>query len=112
MEQTLRLWRNHKVCDEACSSRFTKNRHPLWIATELTDIPLHPLERGDGVHHSEVRGPAPVGFLCQLRIGEESEQAQTVVERHDDRAFLCKRLAVVHGLRAGAGIVTAAVNPD
>src|SRR5207244_4114186 len=41
----------------------------------------------------------------------EAEHTQPVIKGDDHRAFFGQRLAIVHRLRAGAGVVTAAINP-
>ena len=49
--------------------------------------------------------------LRQLRMREEAEDAEAVVERDDDDALAGEGLAVVPRLGAGAGLEAAAVDP-
>src|SRR5262249_21393575 len=112
VEQSFGLWNGHKVRDESRAGGLAEDGHALRIAAERDDVSLYPLQRGDHVHDAEVARAAAVGFLGQLGIREESEQAKAGVQGQHHGALPGQYLAIVLGLRAGAGVVPAAINPD
>src|SRR6185436_18939456 len=79
---------------------------------ERRDVALRPLQRGDRVHHPVVAGACVAGFLREIRVREEPERAEAVVDRDDDRTLGGEVLAVVPGEAAGAAGEAAAVDPQ
>jgi len=66
--------------------------HPLeaahlgWIATEVPDIPLHPVERGSLIQQTSVGN----AVIADLGASEETESAEPVLDAHVDH--LARRL--------------------
>jgi hypothetical protein len=69
------------------------------------------MEDGDDVQQAVVAGCAEVVLGGQLRVRQEAERSQAVVERHHDDPARGERGAVVDVLRAVAVPVAAAVDP-
>ena len=89
--------------------RLTSDRHLPWIATERSDVLLHPLQRGDLVEHAGIAG------LDELRevVGEvaEAERPEPVVDRHSHHTVACECCAVIHVIDPAPGVEHAAVDP-
>ena len=84
------------------------DRHPCRVATEGSDVVLHPLQRRDLVLQAEVGGAGlDVGLGEQEALGGEP-----VVDRHAHDAVAGERRPVVLQDRAGAVHERAAVDPD
>ena len=65
--------------------RHAEQRHVARVAAKHGDVLAHPLERGDLIEQS-LLGQSP---LCsERRMPEEPEDAEPVVERHNDHAVL------------------------
>ena len=94
------------------SRRLAENRDLSRISAEVRDVRPNPLERSDVIHQPVVSRGAPVRLLGQLRMGEESEHSQAVVDGHQDHAFLGQFLPVVQRHRAGTVPEASAVDPN
>ena len=68
------------------------------IAAEGRDIGLHPLQRGEVVHHAVVGERLARLLGGQRRVGEEAEAAQAVVDGDQHHAALGEVGAVVDGV--------------
>jgi hypothetical protein len=110
--QPFGLRRPEQGRDHDRAGRFAEDRHVAGVAAEGFDVALHPFERGNRIHHSVVAGGIAAGLARELRVREEAESAEAIVQRDDDGAFLRQTLAVVTGLRARAAREAAAIDPD
>ena len=71
-EQALCQWRGtkHATADSTC--RLTEDGHLRGIATEVSDITLHPLQGVDLVQQAIVAGMSLGRLLRQFRMGHET----------------------------------------
>ena len=63
------------------------------VAAESLDVILYPLDGSHLVHESIVAGTLVGCFLRELWVGEESEDALTIVGCDGDDALACHRIA-------------------
>ena len=80
------------------------------VAAERGDVRLHPLQRRHLVQHPLVAGRVPARLARQLRVREEAEDAEPVVDGHEHDAPAGERLTVVPRFRAGSCLEAAAVD--
>src|SRR5690606_18165041 len=89
-----------------------RDRHAFRVAAESGDVPLHPLERRVLVEQRVVAGRLVRALLGQLRMREQTEDAEPIVQGHRDDALLRHAGAVITGLGTVARDETAAVDID
>src|SRR5205814_2285872 len=65
---------------------FARDRDLAGIATEGPDVPPHPAQCGDQVEHAVIAGGVVRRFRGELRMGEEAEGVEAVIDRDDDDA--------------------------
>ena len=87
-------------------------RDVVGIAAELRDVALDPLQRRDLIEETVVARRMMRRFGRQLRMGEEAQGADPVVEVDEDDAFPGEVFASVHRHPARAEREAAAVDVD
>ena len=90
---------------------FAEDRDPRRVPAKRRDIALNPPEAGHHVEQAVVAGRVRRRFRTQLGVREEPRHAHTVGEAHKDDAARGQFRAVVHGVRRGAAVEAAAVDP-
>ena len=91
---------------------LTGDGDPLRVAAEGGNILFYPLAGFAHIVQGIVAGSAAALF-CQIRVGEEAQEAQTVVDGHNNNILPSgKACAVADHLAAASGHHAAAVNPD
>jgi len=105
MEQPFCQRRYHQLAYRHSTGRLAENGDAVRIAAKRGYVPPHPFERGDLIHQAVVAGSQPW-------ISKKSECSDTIVERDDDRAFVCQIVAPVIFFSSGAVIEAAPENPD
>src|SRR5690348_13491234 len=107
-EQLLRKRRSHQGANGNRSCRFARDGDALRVAAERRDILLYPAERCHLVEETVVARCVMARFLRQIRMREETEDAQAIVDGNRHDAFATRALAIVAGLRAVALLKAAA----
>ena len=93
------------------AGRLAHQGHPARIAAEPGDVGLHEGQGLDDVEQCEVARILFAVAVLELRLVQEPEDAQPVVERHHDGILAAgERRAVVDGIRRVAGDVAATVD--
>ncbi len=78
----------------------------------MGDVFLDPFEGFDLVKDAVVAGNVIGAFLGKVRMGEESEYAETIVDGDEHDVFVSPFLSVKLGFGAPAFAVAAAMNPE
>ena len=73
---------------------------------------MNPLDRRQLVINALVTGAAVAILLGQGRMGEETEQSQTIVDRHEDDAALCPGFTVKGRIIAATAGISATMDPQ
>jgi hypothetical protein len=90
-EQARRGRRRELVADARTAGRLSEDRHVVRIAAEGPYVPLHPAQRCLLILQSVV-----ARARAERRVGQEPEDAQAVVHRHDNFVpGLCKQQRVI-----------------
>ena len=97
--------------DGTAAGALAEDHHVIGIAAELGDILLDPLQALDHVQDTVVTGNAVRALGGKLRMSEEAEDAETVVDGHEDDAVRGELLTVELGLGAPAFAIAAAMDP-
>ena len=112
-------WKRPLACGDArehahrdAARRLPEDRHPVGIAAEGRDVPLHPLQAGDEVQEAVVAGSLVRRLRGQLGMREEAERPHAVVDAHEHDPLAREVLAVVDRAGGGAEGEPAAVDPD
>src|SRR5438309_1756318 len=100
--KAFREWRRHLRAYRKRACRLAENRHIAWITSEGGDILVYPAQSRRLIHQSVVAGCIVAGFLCQLRMGEETEDPELVVQVHNHDAFSRQVLSLLSWLRSSA----------
>lgn len=88
------------------------HRDPARVAAEPGDVLAHPAQGRDLVKEASLAGrlESAAGHIGQV---QEPKRAEPVVERHHDESVPGQHRAIARNLvRAGAGRVSAAMDPD
>ncbi len=111
LKQSLRLGRHHQTQDADAAGRFAEDGDALGIAAEGRDIAFDPAKTFDLVEQAVVARNLGVRFLAERRMRQETEKAQTIIDRDDHTAQPGERFAVVDRLGGGSDDEAAAMNP-
>jgi hypothetical protein len=111
MVQASRIRRGHQIEDGLPARRFPRDCDRARIATERSDVSLHPLQGGALVQITVV-SMRPVFCRRQCRMGEEPEAPQTIVDADEDDTLLRESRPIGKGIPRTAVDEAAAVDPD
>ena len=75
MEQAARQRRQHQQSDILRAGRLPEDRDVVGIASEVRNVRLHPLQRGDLVHDAVIARGVLKRFRRQRRQRSEAENA-------------------------------------
>ena len=108
--------RDQQLTDVVPTRRLPEERHVGRVSAEPGDVLLDPLESGDQVEEGVVPGGVMRGFGCELRMRQEPEDPESVLDRDDDHPVPRQALAVERrldatGAQSRAAGVAAAVDP-
>src|SRR5262249_29640470 len=98
--------------DGESAGRFAEDGDVVRIASERGDVVLDPLQREILIEVAVVAGGMLWRFGGQFRYGEQTEDAQAIVEGNQDQAVASEGVTIVASLRACADGERAAVDPD
>jgi hypothetical protein len=112
MEQAFGDRRAEQPADHGGAGGLAEDRDVVRIAAERRDVLLHPLQHGDRVTERLVARRVAARLLRQLRVREEAERAEAVVEVDEDDSLLGEVLTVVVRAVAAAFAVGTAEDPD
>jgi hypothetical protein len=101
MEEPTRTARQR--ADRRGSRGFPEDRDVVRVATERPYILGYPLEDCEEIQYGEV--------CASIRMREEAECAQTIVERYDRDAQASKITAIIGILRSRPAQIATSVNP-
>ena len=79
------------------------DRDVIWIASELRDVTMHPLQGGDLVQPAIVAGSVVFRFSRERRMGEPSQRADSVIDGDDHDLPGCGQ--------CGSAVIAAANGP-
>jgi hypothetical protein len=68
VKQIFRQWRYHQDRDAIRTCRPTEHRDVLRVASERSDVLLHPFESGNLVEEAIVAGNMTTGFRGEVRM--------------------------------------------
>ena len=102
--------RRHQRADRDRSSGFAADHDVARVPAERRDVALHPLQCRHLIEQAVIAGRVMRRARGQLGVGEEAENAEPIIHRHDDDPASCKRGAVVALLRSVAGHEPAAID--
>ncbi len=112
VEQARSQRRDHVRTGVLRTSRLAAERHVVGVAPEGSDVTLHPAQRRLLIEDAVI-SPGRPGVQCRMR--NVAEQAQAIVDGHDDggRAVGPARCELAAVVVVGLTVdVSAAVNPD
>src|SRR5262249_40803566 len=103
-------------CDQGryagTASGLAKDGDTRGVAAEARDVALHPLQGRDLIENGVVARRASRPFSGERRMRQESENAESIVERDDDGALLRETCTVMSLLTTEARVVATAIDPD
>ena len=73
---------------------------------------MHPLERRQLVKQAIISGRIPAGLFRQLRVNQETENAEAIIHRHDHYALLRQMCAVLPRLGGCPRHESSAIDPN
>ncbi len=112
MEEAAGERRPHQGGDRPRAGGLAGDGHLGRIAAERADIAPHPLQRRDLVEQAVIARYAFGRFGAERGMREPAEDAEPVIDRHEDNAAPRKFAAVVHRAGARSELQRAAVDPD
>ena len=98
--------------DTASASALAEDHDVVRVAAELGDILLDPLQGLDLVEDTVVAGHTVRAFGGELRVGQEAEHTEAVVDGHEDDVLLAPGLGIELRLGTPAFAVTATMDPE
>ena len=97
--------------DRVAAGGLAKDSHVAWVAAERRNVTLHPAKCENLVHETEVASGAITSFLCECRMREEAEPADTIVKADHQHTVFSKVCPVVNIGRTAAVRETSTVDP-
>ena len=102
-----------RACEDAATdgaSRLAEDGHLRWVAAEVADVPLYPLQGKDLVEQAIVAAMSVFRLLCEFGVSHKTQCSCAVLDAHNDYTSTCEECPEV------AAIVlcleSAAVNPN
>lgn len=108
VEEALSHGGEHEEVDRSASGAFAEDGHVRWVAHEVLDVSLDPLQGHDHVFEGGVSWDSE-GWVLQA---EEAQDAQPVVYGDQDHVFGYEEVRAVDFAFAGACCESAPVDPD
>ena len=104
--------RSHQALDTTSTGALAHDGQVVRIAAESRDVVVNPLDRRQLVINALVSGAAVAILFGQGRMGEEAQQAEAVIDGHEDDAALCPGFPIESRIIAAAAGVCATVDPQ
>ena len=111
MEESFRQRARHHRYDIRRAGGMSENHDVTRVATELRNVALDPLQRGDLVEQRVIARRMVLGLFRQLGVCHEAEHVHPVIQTDEDDALLREVRTVVLVFRRRASCVPATVDP-